>query len=355
MRWHLYCRVVDNFGDVGVAWRLAADLASRGEVVRLAVDDPRALEWMAPGGAAGVEVCAWSDPPAPVPDVVLELFGAGLPDAVEAAICEAPRAPLVVNVEHLSAEGYVVRSHGLPSPRRTARGLPFTTWYFYPGFTEGTGGLVREPGLIERRESFDAKAWLGSIGIEARPGERRVGLFCYEASAVASLLEALQGTSTLVLLAHGAATEQVGTVLGPSLALGTVRAVALPRHSQPDFDRLLWSCELNFVRGEDSLVRAIHAGAPFVWQLYVQADGAHRVKLAAFLDLFLAGAPAELGAAVRRIFENWNDGSSGSVDEAVLAPSSLDTWATHVRRWRGELARHEDLVTRLLRFAASNR
>ncbi len=355
MRWHLYCRVVDNFGDVGVAWRLATGLASRGEDVRLAVDDARALAWMAPGGATGVEICAWADAPGSAPDVVLELFGAGLPDAAEAAACESPRAPRVVNVEHLSAEGYVERSHGLPSPRRTARGRPFTTWYFYPGFTKGTGGLLREPGLIERREGFDARTWLRSIGVETRPGERRVGLFCYPHSAVASLVEALQGAPTLLLLAHGAATEQVGAVLGPTLARGAVRAVALPRLSQLDFDRLLWSCDLNFVRGEDSLVRAIWAGAPFVWQLYIQDDGAHRVKLAAFLDLLLAGAPADLVAAVRQVFGNWNDGASGSIDAAALAPASLSAWTTHVRRWRGELAGREDLVTGLLRFAASNR
>ncbi len=78
MRWHLYCRVVDNFGDIGVAWRLAADLASRGEDVRLAVDDASALAWMAPGGADRVEVCAWSDAARTSPDVVLELFGGAL-------------------------------------------------------------------------------------------------------------------------------------------------------------------------------------------------------------------------------------------------------------------------------------
>ena len=58
MRWTLLCRVVDNFGDVGFAWRLAADLAARGERVRLAIDDARALAWLAPEGAAGVEVAA---------------------------------------------------------------------------------------------------------------------------------------------------------------------------------------------------------------------------------------------------------------------------------------------------------
>ena len=54
--WDIFCQVIDNFGDIGVCWRLAADLAARGHQVRLWVDDASALHWMAPQGAAGVEV-----------------------------------------------------------------------------------------------------------------------------------------------------------------------------------------------------------------------------------------------------------------------------------------------------------
>src|SRR4029079_4193965 len=103
MQWDLYCRVVDNFGDIGVAWRLAADLAGRGESVRLAVDDASALAWMAPGGAAGVKVVGWQDGPSPAPDVVVELFGAGRPKAAWPA---GATTPVLVNLEHLSAEPY---------------------------------------------------------------------------------------------------------------------------------------------------------------------------------------------------------------------------------------------------------
>ena len=59
MRWDLFCRVVDNFGDVGVCWRLACELARRGDAVRLWIDDASALAWMAPDGMAGVEVGAF--------------------------------------------------------------------------------------------------------------------------------------------------------------------------------------------------------------------------------------------------------------------------------------------------------
>lgn len=355
MRWHLYCRVVDNFGDIGVAWRLAADLASRGEDVRLAVDDASALAWMAPGRADRVEVCRWTGAAPIAPDVVVELFGGGIPDEVAAAAAAAPRSPLVVNVEHLSAESYVERSHGLPSPRLTEHGLPFTTWYFYPGFTEETGGLLRERGLLERRLQFDADRWLASIGVATRPGERRVSLFCYANRAVPSLLEALSDPPTLLLLAPGAASDEARACLGSSMTRGALRAMSLPHLSQVDFDRLLWACELNFVRGEDSLVRAIWSGAPFVWQLYGQADGAHVAKLDAFLDRFLADAPTPLASAVRSLFARWNVAAAGQLDALPLRGALFDDWTAHCQRWRDGLAARDDLVTQLIRFAESKR
>jgi uncharacterized repeat protein (TIGR03837 family) len=357
MQWDLYCRVVDNFGDVGVAWRLAADLAGRGESVRLAIDDASALAWMAPRGAPGVEVVGWNDGPSRRPDVVVEMFGGGLPEAAladRAAI--TAHAPVFINLEHLSAESYVERSHRLPSPRTAADGRPLTTWFFYPGFTEGTGGLLREPGLAERwREFGDGSAWLASLGIQAAPGERRVSLFCYASDSAEELLDALAGEPTLLLLTPGFATDQATAILGPSMARGAMRAVALPYLEQADFDRLLAACDINFVRGEDSLVRAIWAGAPFVWQLYPQDDGVHAAKLEAFLDRFLAGASPELSASVRALFQRWNGLPGEPVAPTLLGAPTRSAWARHCERWRSSLAKRYDLTTQLIGFASAKR
>lgn len=352
MQWDLYCRVVDNYGDIGVAWRLAADLAGRGESVRLAVDDG-ALAWMAPEGAAGVEVVGWREGPSPAPDVVAELFGAGRPETAWPA---GASAPVFINLEHLSAEAYVERSHGLPSPAARPGEPPSTTWFFFPGFSEGTGGLLREPGLLERRRAFGlGEDWLVSIGAAAREGERRVSLFCYANDAVAELLDALATAPTLLLLAPGAAADQVATTLGASLRRGPLRAVRLPMLTQADFDRLLWSCQLNFVRGEDSFVRALWAGAPFVWQLYVQDDGAHVAKLAAFLARFLGGAPPALANALGTLFARWNGSGGGPFAAPLSDPALRAAWLAHCGRWRETLAAQDDLVTRLLRFVESKR
>jgi uncharacterized repeat protein (TIGR03837 family) len=354
MQWSVFCRVVDNFGDIGFAWRLAADLAGRGERVRLAVDDATALAWMAPDGAAGVEVVAWDAGAAPESDVIVETFGCGWPATVAAQAAAMARFPLCLNVEHLSAEPFVARSHGLPSPRFTEQGEPWPTWFFYPGFDPRTGGLLREPGLLERRSAFGSgEPFLGSLDVVATPAERLVTLFCYPDAPFAALLDALADAPTLLLLTPGPAHDGVRALLGAGLRRGPLRGVVLPPLSQGRFDHLLWAADLNLVRGEDSLVRAIWAGAPFLWQAYRQDDGAQAAKVEALLDKLLVEAPGVVATDLRRAFRAWN-GLAPAEGLAAALPH-LAAWVGQVHRWRDRLAAQADLVTALLDFVASKR
>ena len=335
-QWDLFCRVVDNLGDVGVCWRLARDLASRGEQVRLVIDDPSALAWMAPGGAPGVQVLPWPGPAAPR-DVVIEAFGCDPPPAFVEAMVRRNPAPVWINLEYLSAEAYVDRSHGLPSPQRNG----LVKWFYFPGFTARTGGLLRETGLMAARAAFDGPAWLAGRGIAAQPGERVVSLFCYDNPAVPALLATLAHEPTLLLLTPGPAQRQVRT------APPGVRLVHLPWLTQPDFDRLLWACELNFVRGEDSLVRAVWAGAPFVWQAYPQHDGAHAAKVQALLAT-MAAAPDV--AALWRAWNGIGDAAGVTGRAALPALPALRPWRDAVGAWRQSLLGQADLATALLDF-----
>ena len=352
MLWDIFCRVVDNFGDIGVCWRAAADLASRGERVRLWVDDARALAWMAPAGHPGVSVLAWAgaqttETPG---DVVVEAFGCHPPEDFVARMAQAARAPVWINLEYLSAEDYVRRSHALPSPQLAGPGRGLTKWFFYPGFTEGTGGLLREPDLMARQARFDAHRWLASHGIERRAGDRAVSLFCYDNPALATLIDTLAGEPTVLIATAGMAAAQVRNLLGPSMTRGQLRGVTLPHLTQPDYDHLLWSCELNFVRGEDSFVRAQWAAKPFVWQIYPQHDAVHAEKLAAFNALFLARARPALADQVRSIHAGWN----GLSDEPPGLPD-LAAWRAHCESWRDDLLTRADLISGLLGFVLERR
>lgn len=352
MRWDLYCRVIDNYGDAGVCWRLAADLGARGEQVRLVIDDPAPVAWMAPQGAGGVEVYRWDADVAPLPevDVVIEAFGCELPPATIAAMGARRPAPVWINLEYLSAEDYVERSHGLPSPQHGGLGDGLVKWFFYPGFTPATGGLLREPALLAQRAAFDPATWLASRGLQPHAGERVVSLFCYENAALPELLQQLGRAPTLLLATAGHAARQVDAALGPALRQGQLRAILLPLMPQPEFDRLLWSCDLNFVRGEDSWVRAQWAGRPFVWQAYPQSDAAHQAKVDAFLGRMLEGAPSGLAAAVGDLWQAWNAGR-GPLPELP----SLHDWRRLVTDWRDRLAAQVDLATQLVGFVAGKR
>lgn len=331
MQWDVFCHVVDNYGDIGVCWRLAADLAARGEAVRLWVDDASALAWMAPEGAPGVTVVPWGDNPPDLPpgDVVIEAFGCHLPEAFVRRMAAAGRAPVWINLEYLSAEDYVERSHRLPSPQMSGPGRGLTKWFFYPGFTPATGGLLREPGLVEAQARFDREAWLSAQGIAPRPGERVVSLFSYPNPLLGPLLQTLAAAPTLVLLTAGMAA--------PESVPGPVRCQCLPYFTQTEYDHLLWSCDLNFVRGEDSFVRAQWAAKPFVWHIYPQHDGAHAAKLCAFLDRF----PAVPG--LRELWLGWN----GLAPWPQQLPSP---WREQCLTWRKELLVQPDLSSQLIGF-----
>jgi uncharacterized repeat protein (TIGR03837 family) len=349
MQWDIFCRAIDNHGDLGVCWRLSADLAARGEAVRLWVDDPLALAWMAPQGARGVSVIRWVEPlPHFEPgDVVIEAFGCDPAPAFVERMAVMQTPPVWINLEYLSAEDYVERCHGLASPRLVGPGKGLTKWFFYPGFTPASGGLLRETHALDAA----TPGWLAAQGVPVHAGERCVSLFAYADAPLEALLDRLGDRPTLLLLAAGAAQA-------PACALfdaagrrgGQLRVHALPWFDQAGYDSLLRACELNFARGEDSIVRAMWAGAPFVWQIYAQKDGAHAAKLEALLARLTAGAAPELAAQVAGIWRAWN--GLGAWPNAL--PEATAWWAL-CQRWRTRLAAHSDLSSQLLSFVAAQR
>ncbi|WP_309682999.1 elongation factor P maturation arginine rhamnosyltransferase EarP [Polaromonas sp.] len=363
--WDIFCKVIDNFGDIGVCWRLAADLASRGHQVRLWVDDASALRWMAPSGCDGVRVLPWDQAPDLAAaglqeqpcDVMIEAFGCDIaPEFI--AVCArrhlaVGQKPVWINLEYLSAEGYVERCHAMPSPVQAGPAAGWIKWFYYPGFTAQTGGLLREPGLPARQAGFDRAAWLAAQGIDWG-GEKLVSLFCYEPPALAALLarwaqHGLQGQPLRLLLAAGRAQTAVKAALNDEKCLqpiynvhGLLSISYLELLPQNQFDHLLWACDLNFVRGEDSVVRALWAGKPFVWQIYPQHDAAHVAKLQAFLDMLQA--PPSL----RRFHEVWN------ALDGELPTADLPAWSRCALAARQRQQQQDDLATQLVRFVAHN-
>jgi uncharacterized repeat protein (TIGR03837 family) len=366
-RWDIFCTVIDNFGDIGVCWRLARQLvAEYGCRVRLWVDDLASFARLCPEVqptllqqcCSGVEIHRWSAPfaDAAPADVVIEAFACDLPGNYLAAMARREPAPRWINLEYLSAEDWVAKCHGLPSPHPK---LPLIKHFFIPGFDLQSAGLLRERGLLAHHATVDFDAWWERVGGPPAPGQLKISLFAYENAATGTLLSAWASSHpVLCLVPESRVLGAVSTARGETLAAGdqfqdrALELRVLPFVRQEAYDDLLLACDLNFVRGEDSLVRALWAGKPFVWQLYRQEEDAHLVKLEAFLDRYTVGLSSLAKAALRHFWQGWNreriEISTWHSFAAVLPELSA-----HTLRWRTKLAEQPDLASRLTDFCAN--
>ncbi|OZG43429.1 hypothetical protein CAK78_02470 [Aeromonas sp. A35_P] len=391
--WDIFCCVVDNFGDIGVTWRLARQVkregalpAQEGEVqVRLWVDDLESFARICPGldpaqesqWVDGIHIQHWHEtlPADTIPArVVIEAFACELPalfieQMVEQMVSQA-RPPCWLNLEYLSAESWVEDCHGLASPQRVGN-QSLNKYFFFPGFTARTGGLLCERGLIVERERWQLdeaglNAYWASLGLPPKQElELRVSLFTYESAALTSLVESwCQGaTPVTLLLPLGRSLNDVLTGAGLAAAIPTARAgdllrsgnlaiKLLPMTDQAGYDRLLWSCDLNLVRGEDSFVRAQWAARPFLWHIYPQEEQAHMVKLDGFLDHYLAELPTATGQWLRGFSHALNQGEN-TREWWAQWPDHAAIWQQHGRHWSHKLLQDGDLVTRLVKFLES--
>jgi hypothetical protein len=417
VNWDIFCNVIDNFGDIGVCWRLACNLAARGKRVRLWVDDVTPLAWMAPSGHPNqyqnIQVIDCknglpNDQTYALGDVLIDTFDCEF--AINLVAAQALNTPAIgqflpqkstiqpvwLNLEYLTAESFAERAHTLPYVHRSGAAQGWTQRYFYPGFNDKTGGLLREVDLFERQKVFDRGAWLNRLleqnnasepsfprrresmtaGVDSRlrgndgtwgndgivdiDNTRFISLFCYEPAALEALIDQLTAskTPTCLLVTYGRATIAVKTLLEhkkqlqPAYLLPKQLSILyIPQLTQTDYDHLLWSCDLNFVRGEDSLVRAIWAAKPFIWQIYPQHDGAHHAKLDAFLAMM--DAPASLKTA----HIAWN----ASELERKMNPFlphfpqlDLQMWAQTAENLSAKLQLQSDLASNLISCAEKN-
>ena len=375
MRYDIFCRVVDNFGDAAVCWRLARQLAcEHNHAVRLWLDRPSALNSLRPelDRAAprqmldGVEVIHWLpgtniDAPG---EVVIEAFGCGLPEALPGAMTLRSPQSLWIVLEYLSAEPWVEQCHGLPSPHPL---LPLRRFFFFPGFSPATGGLLREADLPARRAAFNADAdaraalWRDLGFAPPTTTARAVSLFGYENDNVDALLSACANGEMGVVAAvppsplrqqlcrfFGEAARDDGT----TLRRGRLEARLIPFLAQPRYDELLWACDWNFVRGEDSFVRAQWARTPFVWQIYRQEEAAHLAKLEAFLGLYLEGMEPTAAAAWAGLWRSWNGSGQSLAEHWEVLQKHFASLLAHTGRWQQRLAEMPDLATNLANFCS---
>ncbi len=372
----IFCHVIDNFGDVGVCWRLSRQLTNEAHLdVTLWLDNFSSLKPMCAELdlqvdrqiVRGVTLRRWHAEHADfalddVADVVIEGFACTLPASYIEAMKHRQHPPVWINLEYLSAETWVEGCHMLPSPQSA---FLLTKYFFFPGFTERTGGVLRERDLFSRRDSFQEKSersadFLSRLGVASSPNVCKVSMFCYSSAPLEGLFHAMKAdvAPVLCLVPEGVGVAAVSEFLGkPAIAGASATQGALTLHvlpflDQDDYDQLLWSCDINFVRGEDSFVRAQWAGRPFVWHIYPQSESAHWIKLEAFWERYAALLSPELSNVMHDFWQVWNTHPQTPENFTELWQSFRANNAClrkYCQDWSRQLSKMEDLAGQLLR------
>ena len=387
-RWDIFCKIVDNFGDIGVCWRLARQLRlEHGLQIRLWIDDLEAAQKIIPSLNVAensqicdeITICHWTESAdfSQAADVVIEGFSCELPASYLTAMVH--KKSKWVNLEYLSAESWVDDFHAKPSPQNFLNSNYGLTRYFYfPGFTEATGGLIRESHIEAQLQSPNnphpqagegaRQRGRGAVYVDsdvaplsnlspANGGEAlKISLFCYPQAPIHALFDAFVLSNQVIncyvpassILPQIAAYFGVETIeVGDYFTRDNLHVHILPFLSQADYDALLCDCDLNFVRGEDSWLRAIWAGKPFIWQPYFQDDNTHVKKLDAFLNLFYANFDAK-----KVVCEAHSAWLAGNITIEILQNyfANLSAIKDHTQQQSAHLAQQPDLASKLVDF-----
>jgi len=351
----IFCKVIDHFGDAAVCWRLARQMAVEDEKkVRLFIDDSEPLFRIVPLPDPRVELVRWEDGLlyTEAADLVIEAFACDLPDPVLRAMKARDIPPVWVDLEYLTAENWALSCHAMPSIHPST-GLRKAL--FFPGFDVSSGGLLCEKDLILRRNAFqmDVSAqnqWRKAHNLpEIDKNCIDLSLFSYKTAPIEQFLGEISTFSRPVRVFYpvfdGFGVEK----------RGSLEIFRVPFVPQDQYDPLLWTCDANFVRGEDSFVRAQLAGRPMIWNIYVQDDDAHFKKLKAFLDLYLTVFSPSVREVLAKSFEVWNQGGhqTGGAWHQFLA--ALPEMERGVHLWAEELCSRSSLTERLYRFCQTER
>jgi uncharacterized repeat protein (TIGR03837 family) len=324
----------------------------RGLSVRLFVDDMDSFKAIVPEPDKGVIVEHWPKENYQAADVVIEAFACSLPDNVIQAIVQ--KQSIWIDLEYLSAEDWVVGCHAIPSQHPQFK---IKKTLFFPGFDTRTGGVIREDDIISRRNAFlkDINAqnlWRKAHFIpETDEKTIDISLFCYQTAPVDAFFGFLEGLDRQVRVFRPV-RNWIPAFAGMTIKqIKNVVIYDIPFLSQHDYDYLLWTCDFNCVRGEDSFVRAQISGKPFLWNIYVQERQAHLVKLHAFLDKIKPFYDAESFERLAYLHDLWNEDAQIRQDWKRMRFQNLESFGAGARNWSENLVSQTDLVTQILNFA----
>jgi uncharacterized repeat protein (TIGR03837 family) len=283
----MFCQVIDHLGDIGVCLRLARSLKALADWdLRIFCNQADKARLLIDPQVDRVEWHAWPTDEAcfeHVPEVILCAFGCDLPLGVRRQLelqCKNPALPktLWIHLDYLSAEPWVEDFHGLSSYKPDG----LIQQFYFPGFGEKTGGLPGDPPSLLPSN-------------QAQTSALRVFAYVYKHAPLMTWLHALNLPIDLLttedLANHWQTARPTIYVTTTSceqhdeVGQAQIQFKTLAPCTQIAWDHTMLSCELLFVRGEDSWVQAMRSGIPWLWQPYPQELATMRAKLQSLLNI----------------------------------------------------------------------
>ncbi|MGK4197808.1 elongation factor P maturation arginine rhamnosyltransferase EarP [Fusobacterium sp. HC1336] len=313
----IFCEIIDNYGDIGVVYRTAKELQkifpkSKIRVFLNRLDEFKKINSqvldLPSQNIDGIEYITFdylrdNANELLTAQVIIEAFGCQIPE--EYMEIAYDNSELLINLEYLSAEDWIEDFHLQSSP--LGRGK-LKKVFFMPGFTEKSGGVIADSNYLERiqrvleNKEFYEKKYLSDI--EDRENKIVGTLFSYEKNFTPLLEDLKKLDKDVVILAMGEKTQDsLRKILKNfsiedfrnSLKYGKIEIRFLNFLNQEEYEELINIVDFNFVRGEDSFIRAVLTGKPYMWHIYCQEEYAHMDKIEGFLDKY------------RRVIENFSD------------------------------------------------
>lgn len=370
-QWDIFCKVVDNFGDIGVCWRLARQLANeQQQSIRLWVDDLKSFKKICPHVDASatqqvvenIAIYSWLDSwqSVPVADIVIEAFACSLPPSYIQAMADANKDIFWVNLDYLTYEKWALSFHATPSLQSSM----LKKYFFFPGLPEA-GGVLREQGLIDQAESFQndllaQQHFLNQLNVVKKPDSFLMLIFSYSNQAIKAWLDILQQseehfhllipqTPLLMDLADYLKIDISKLVPYYTEHLNNLTLQIIPFVNQQDFDKLLWCTDYNLIRGEDSFVRAQYAGKPTLWHIYPQQDDTHLTKLDAFLDYYLRDVPNTTQQVIKNWWHAWNN-QQDMAESWLSYYQQISEIKAQAKSWAKKQKTVTDLITKLAKL-----
>ena len=359
------CKVVDNFGDIGVVWRLCCQLSNQikkenfTSKINLIVDDLASFNKICNSVDSNksfqivenINIFNWNDEKLCYDEfskndgenlsVILEVFQCGRPLWMEKILFEEKlnRTVQIIMIDYLTAEKYAEDFHCLQSLTRSSKVQKVN---FMPGFTNKTGGLIIDS---EWEQLCDYK------------NNKTLLCFTYDRNWDA-LANACKKSNYIekVLIAPGKGFESLKkSFYSNFIKDSNLKIEELSFMNQNEWDKMLKNCGVLFIRGEESMSRACLSGIPFVWHAYPQSDEYQLIKVRALLERMSVHFKCEDFKIIEKVWILINSAES-EVEQEEFEKAILDFFDNAeklvygFREFALDLRKNGDLCSNLMTF-----